>query len=258
MAVDELILPQQEEVITDPKIKEMVEAGIFYGRKKSKTNPKMRPYILGNRNEIELINLYKTEEELSRALGFIQEKVKNSGLLLFVGVQPQAAGIAELAQEFGYPYVANRWLGGTLTNYKVISKRIEYFSKLKEDLKTGALGKYTKKEQVLFAHKFNRMEETMQGLEPMTRRPDVLIMIDPVFHMTAVNEARLLGISLVALLSTDADPDLVDFPVPGNTKSRASVDWFLGRVKEAIREARTRAPAAESKESHATDEGRSK
>ena len=215
--------------------REMIDAGVFYGRKKSKTNPKMRQFVMGNRGGIEVINLEKTEEGLATALGFVTEKVRNGGMPLFVGTEPAAeATILALAKKFSMPYVSNRWIGGTLTNFKIIAGRVEHLKKIRADLASGALDKYTKKERVEVDREIHRLEALMGGLETMPREPDFLIMIDPNLHTTAVREARIKKIPIVALANIDADPDLIDYLVPGNDKAKKSIDWFLGKIEGAI------------------------
>ncbi len=215
--------------------REMIEAGVFYGRKKSKTNPKMKPYVLGNRAGVEMINLAKTAEALETVLGFLKEKVRLGGLVLLVGTQPAAEeGILRLANKFNLPYVNKGWSGGTLTNFKIISKRVEYLKKLRRDFASHALDKYTKKERVDLEKEMKRLEELFGGLENLTKEPDVLVMVDPNLHLTALREARKLSIPIIALGNVDCDPDLIDYLVPGNDKARKSIDWFLGKVESAI------------------------
>jgi small subunit ribosomal protein S2 len=228
--------PAEEPVYLDPQYKDMADVGLFYGRKCSKTNPKMKPYILGNRNEIEIINLAKTKDVLAKALEFIGAKVQAGGQVLLIGTQPPAHGVTETAKKLNLPLVSNRWIGGTLTNWKVISTRIEYFKKLKSDLAKGLLEKYTKKERLDFARDIKRYEETMGGLEGLTGFPAVVVVIDTNIHMTAVREARLLKLPIVALMNTDSDPDMVQYPVAGNTKARQSINWFLEKLEETIAE----------------------
>lgn len=215
--------------------KEMIEAGLFYGRKKSKTNPKMKPYVLASRAGIEIINLAKTAEAIDKACGFLKEKVRLGGLVLLVGTQPAAEEeILKLASKFGLPYVNQGWSGGTLTNFKIISKRVEYLKKLRRDFASGALDKYTKKERVDLEKEMKRLEELFGGLENLAKEPDVLVMIDPNLHLTALREARRLKIPIIALSNVDCDPDLVDYLVPGNDKARKSIGWFLSKIESAI------------------------
>lgn len=215
--------------------REMIDAGVFYGRKKSKTNPKMRQFVMGNRGGIEVINLEKTEEALARAVGFVTEKVRNGSTMLLVATEPAAElSIIALAKKFDIPYVTNRWVGGTITNFKIILARVDHLKKIRTDLASGALDKYTKKERVEVDREINRLEELMGGLEAMPREPDFLIIIDPTLHTTAVREARIKKIPIVAFSNIDADPDLIDYLVPGNDKAKKSIDWFLGKMEKAI------------------------
>jgi small subunit ribosomal protein S2 len=215
--------------------REMIEAGVFYGRKKSKTNPKMRPFILANRGGIEVINLQKTGEMADKAMGFIEEKVRQNAVVLLVGIEPGAeAIITRLAKKFDLPYVTFRWVGGAITNFKIILKRIEHMKKLRTDLASGALNKYTKKERLELEREMNRLQELMGGLETLTREPDLMIMADPNLHHTALREARRKKIPVVALANVDANPDHIDYMVPGNDKSKQSIEWFFGLVEKAI------------------------
>jgi small subunit ribosomal protein S2 len=231
--------------------REMIDAGVFYGRKKSKTNPKMRPFILANRGGIEVINLQKTMEMMDNAAGFIKEKVRQNAIVLLVGIEPGAEpGVLRLAKKYNFPYVTFRWVGGAITNFKIISKRIEYLKKLRTDLASGALvNKYTKKERLELEREMNRLSELMGGLENLTREPDLVIMVDPELHKTALREARRKKIPVVALANVDADPDEIDYLIPGNDKAKKSIEWFFEQVEKAIDEgiamrAATPAPAA--------------
>jgi len=218
--------------------REMMDAGVFYGRKKNKTNPKMRQFVLANRGGIEIINLQKTTEFLDKATEFIKEKVRENALVLLVGAEPAAEmNIRALAKKFTMPYVVVRWIGGTITNFKIISKRVEYLKKLRADFASGALiEKYTKKERLEMEREMNRLEELMGGLEHLNREPDVVVMINPVFHATALAEARIKKIPVIAFANVDANPDEVDYLVPGNDKAKKSIDWFLGKIEKAIEE----------------------
>jgi small subunit ribosomal protein S2 len=234
--------------------REMIDAGVFYGRKKSKTNPKMRQFVLANRGGIEIINLQKTAETLDAAAEFIKEKVKNGALVLLVGTIPTAeAAVINLAKKFNLPYVSNRWVGGAITNFKIITKRVEYLKKLRADFASGALEKYTKKERLELEREMRRLEELMGGLENMTREPDLIIMVDPVLHITALREARGKKIPIVALANVDADPDVITHLVPGNDKAKKSIEWFLGKVETAIEEGLKLKAAAALKAQEASD-----
>ncbi len=251
---EETIL-NKEELILDPSLKEIVDAGVFYGRKKSKTHPRMRPFILATRNEMEIIDLAKTKHDLAAALAFITEKIKHGGKLLFVATQPAASSVKELAREFHLPAVTERWLGGTLTNFRVIMKRLDYYKKLKSGWASNAFEKYTKKERVGIERELGNLHELFADLEPMEELPDVLVVIDPQIHTTAIREARRLRIPIVAFANTDSDPDVLDYPVAGNTKARTAIDWFFGKLREAIREGVAQRTAAAAQAAAVEREG---
>ena len=216
--------------------REMMDAGVFYGRKKSKTNPKMRPFVLANRGGIEIINLQKTEELMDAAAAFIKERVRNNGLMLLVGTEPAAEmSVTTLAKKLGIPYVTTRWVGGAITNFKIISKRIEHFKQLRTDLASGVLNKYTKKERLEMEREMRRLEELMGGLENMTKEPDIIVIIDPILHHTALSEAITKKIPVVALANVDADPDKITYVVPGNDKAKKSIEWWSGLAKHTKR-----------------------
>lgn len=225
--------------------REMMDAGVFYGRKKSKTNPKMKQFVLANRGGIEIINLQKTEAAMELAAGFVTEKIRNGGLALIVGAVPSAdAKITELAKKYEFPYVTARWVGGTITNFRNIAKRIEYMKKLRSDFATHALDKYTKKERLELEKEQLRLEELIGGLETLSREPDLLIIVDPILHETAVREALVKKIPIVALGNVDTDPDLIDYLVPGNDKAKLSIEWFIGKIDKAIADGMTARAAA--------------
>lgn len=253
MSTDLLVGASQTSSYPDsglPELQELVAAGVFYGRKKSKTNPKMRKFVLMNRGGIEIINLAKTTEAVEKAVGFLKEKVQHGSLVLLIGTQPAAEeNIVKLANKFQLPYVVTRWAGGTITNFKVLSKRIEYFKKLRSDLASGALEKYTKKERLMLEKELGRLKELFGGLENLTKQPDVLVVVNPSLHTTAVREANKIKIPVIALANVDANPEVVDCIVPGNDSARKSINWFLGKIEAAIEEGQaTRVEAAKPEE----------
>jgi small subunit ribosomal protein S2 len=234
---------KQEELYADPAFKEMVDAGLFYGRKKSRTNPRMKPYILTNRNEIEIINLAKTEEGVEKAVAFLTGKTKSGGMVLFVATQPPAEEVKKFAEDLGFPYVVTRWLGGALTNFRIIGSRIDHYKKLKADWAKNAFDKYTKKEKLEIEREIIRLTETLGGLEVMTRLPDVMVVLDSNLHATAVREARRMKIPVVGFVNTDSDPDVIDYVIAGNTKARLSINWLLDKFREPLNAARNEAKA---------------
>lgn len=237
-------LAEREASSADAELNEMVKAGVHLGHAKSKNHPSMQDFIFGVRNTISILDLTKTKEKLAGALNFLKSIAERGGIVLLAGTRPAARKIIqEVARSAGMPFFTERWIGGTLTNFKTISKRIEYFKKLKNDLSIGALQKYTKKERLDIEREIKRFEELLGGLQGLERLPDLLLVIDPVLHITAVREARKLKIPIVSLVNTDADPDFIDYPVPGNTTARKSIDWFLLKVEEALRQAKSEAVA---------------
>lgn len=244
----------------DPAFRAMFDVGVPYGRTKTKTHPRMKQYIAMNRNTVEILDVNAIQQSLNRASEFLKEKVRKGGVVLFVATQPAAQeSVLKLINEFGLPGVISRWLGGTLTNFKVISKRIEHFKKLKADRAAGVFQKYTKKERLLIERDIKRLDEFFATLETFTALPSVIVMVDTNLHTTALREARLLKIPIVAFVNSDADPDLVDYPVFGNNKARGSIGWFLDAVGESIREGKKEATAAllniNKKEEVKNDEG---
>lgn len=221
----------------DQATRDMVDAGVFYGKRKSKTHPRMKSTILANRGGIEIINLTKTGEELARVISFLKEKTNAGSLFLVVGTQPAAQEAVEaFAKTFKFPYVVNRWVGGTLTNFRIISQRVDYMKKIRSGLATGAFDKYTKKERLGIERELNRLLELMAGLEELSRIPDAMIVLDPVAHGAAIREARQLHVPIIALADTDADPESLTHAVPGNTKSKKSAEWFLGKLQAVVAE----------------------
>jgi len=227
----------QEKTMDPMLLEEMVKAGILYGRKKSKTHPRMRPFIYATRSGIEILDLPKTMEAIDKAGEFLKEVSKKSGLVLAVGTKPATQDLVEnFAQALSMPFVIKRWLGGTLTNFKTLSKRIQYYMNLKADKATGKLEKYTKKEQVEFGKQIEKMNGFFRGLEKLNKLPDALLVVNVNDHITSVREAKRLKIPVVAILSTDTDPELVNYPIPANDNSKSSIAWILNRLQSKMEE----------------------
>lgn len=229
----------------DPMLlEEMVKAGVLYGRKKSKTHPRMKPYIYATRNGIEILDLPQTMEALEKAAEFLKETAKKDGMILCVGTNPASQDLVEnFAKKFSFPYVIKRWLGGTLTNFKTISKRIQYYMNLKADKASGKLEKYTKKEQVEFGKQIEKMDGFFAGLERLAQLPKAIVIVNVNDHLTTVREAKKLKIPVVGILSTDTDPESVDYAVPANDNSRGSIAWILSKLESKIEEGIKEKPA---------------
>lgn len=236
----EVLTPEEQKDL--PMFEAMIKAGVIYGRKKSKFNPHMKPYLYTFRNGVALFDLSKVNEALAHAKEFLRETVKNNGSILVVATQPAAKTLAkEFATTHGLLSVTERWLGGMLTNFKTISGRIEYFKKLKADRAAGRHDKYTKKERLLMDREMEKGALFFGGVENMTSLPKAVLVIDGELHETAMREAKRAKIPVVALLSSDADPRQVAAPLPGNTNARTSVAWFLEALGAAIVEGKAEA-----------------
>ncbi|MBI2450733.1 MAG: 30S ribosomal protein S2 [Parcubacteria group bacterium] len=212
---------------------EMAKVGAYLGKKKSKSHPKMKPYVLTARNDTLMINLEKTYKSLINALDFLREIKKKGGVVLFVGTKVAAKKLVkEAALKINMPYVWQRWLGGTLTNFEIIQKRLNYFDDLEKKSKAGELEKYTKWEQLQFEEELKKLEEKFGGLKNIKKLPDALFIIDSKEEETALREAKRMKIPVVALINTDTDPTLIDWPIPINNNAGSAINYVLEKVKE--------------------------
>ncbi len=225
-------------------VKDLIEAGVHYGHRVSRWNPKMKPYIYGKRNLIHIIDLKETVRGLLRANKFFNRVASSNGLILFVGTKRQAADtLIEQCQRSGMPYVTERWLGGTLTNFRTIRSRLERLEELESTLDGEQALSYSKKMISTLTRERRKIERNLSGIRHMNRLPEALLVVDPRREHIAVAEARKLGIKVVALLDTDCDPDLIDLPIPGNDDSMRSIELVVSLLTDAIRDGRAAAPA---------------
>lgn len=223
-------------------VKDLVEAGVHFGHRASRWNPKMRPYIYARRNLIHIIDVRETVRGLLRAKKYLAQLASRNSLVLFVGTKRQAADTIEReAQRCGMPYVNDRWLGGTLTNFRTIRNRLERLEELEEILKGEKINTYSKKMQSSLNREYRKMYRNLHGMRTMTRLPECLVIIDPKKEKNAVSEARKLGIATVALIDTDCDPDTIDLPIPGNDDSMRSIEIVVKMLADAIASGRTQA-----------------
>jgi small subunit ribosomal protein S2 len=223
-------------------VKDLVEAGVHFGHRASRWNPKMRPYIYARRNLIHIIDVRETVRGLLRAKKYLAQLASRNSLVLFVGTKRQAADTIEReAQRCGMPYVNDRWLGGTLTNFRTIRNRLERLEELEDILKGEKINTYSKKMQSSLNREYRKMYRNLHGMRTMTRLPECLVIIDPKKEKNAVSEARKLGIATVALIDTDCDPDTIDLPIPGNDDSMRSIEIVVKMLADAIASGRTQA-----------------
>ena len=214
---------------------EMARLGVHFGHRTSRINPKMQPYLFGIRNTVHIIDLEKTREKLIEALEFIQKLVSEDKILLLVGTKIQVKDLVKkTAEECKLPYVNERWLGGTFTNFGTILKRIEHFKDLEKKKATGELEKYTKKERAKFDQELQDLEKKFGGIKDLTRLPDAVFVCDMIKDKLAVKEARMKGIKVIGICDTNTDPTLADLPIPANDDAISSVKYILEKVKETI------------------------
>ena len=216
-------------------VSELIEAGVHFGHRASRWNPKMRPYIYGRRNLIHVIDVRETIRGLLRARKYLHQVASAGSLVLFVGTKRQAAEcVAQQARRCGMPFVSDRWLGGTLTNFRTIRSRLTRLEELEALRASDELSTYSKKMQSALNREYRKMFRNLDGIRTMNRLPETLVLIDPRKERNAVREARKLGITTMALIDTDCDPDLVDLPIPGNDDSIRSIELILKLLADAV------------------------
>ncbi len=216
-------------------MREMLEAGVHFGHQVRKWNPKMKPYIYGKKNGIYIIDLQTSIEMFRTALGFVTDVVAEGGEALIVGTKKQAQTIiAEIAGESQLHYVNKRWLGGLLTNFQMIKKSIEKLLDLDEMKRDGRWDVKSKKEQSKLEKIYKKLHKNLWGMRNLKGVPDVIIIIDSNFEDIAVFEAKKLGIPIVGIVDTNADPDGIAYPVPGNDDAIRSIKLFVSKFGEAV------------------------
>tara|TARA_Y100000310_G_scaffold335591_1_gene417993 strand:+ start:378 stop:1439 length:1062 start_codon:yes stop_codon:yes gene_type:complete len=230
-------------------MKSLLEAGVHFGHQKRRWNPKMRQFIFTHRNGIHIIDLQKTLWMLEQAASFISDSVALGAKVLLVGTKKQAQDtiIAE-AERSGSFFVSTRWLGGTLTNFKTIQSRIDYLVELETRKEKGDFSRVTKKESLKLEQAITKLNRHLSGIKSMTVMPDLLFVIDVGKEHIAVAEARRVGIPVVALVDSDCDPDLIDYPIPGNDDAIRSIRLVTNKIAEAIIEGQQRREEIETAE----------
>jgi len=215
-------------------LKELLDAGVHYGHRTSRRNPKMDKYIFGKRNAIHIIDLRETVRGLVKAARFGQRLGQEGQTILLVGTKQQAASIVEeAAARAQMPCVSNRWLGGTLTNFKTIRSRLGRLEELERLEETGEINQFSKKMISSLQREKRKIKENLEGIRNMTRRPAALVVIDPKVEKIAVAEARKLKIPVVALVDTDSDPSPIDIVIPGNDDAIRSIQLTLNKIVDS-------------------------
>src|SRR3954452_22595558 len=222
-------------------VKALVDAGVHFGHRVSRWNPKMQPYIQGKRNMIHIIDVRETAKGLLRARRLLQNTVASGKDVLFVGTKRQARhAIEEEATRCGMHYVSERWLGGTLTNFRTIRARLNRLDELDKLWETGAIESgYSKKMKATLGRERDKIKANLEGIRRMERMPGVMVIIDTRREHIAVKEAKKMGVKTIALIDTDSDPDLIDLPIPGNDDAMRAIEWICHELAESAIEGKT-------------------
>lgn len=218
-------------------MKQLLEAGVHFGHQTRRWNPKMKPYIFTERNGIYIVDLQQTVKMLERAYDFVRNLVFQGGKVLFVGTKKQAQEtIAEEATRCGMFYVNQRWLGGMLTNFDTIRTRVQRLEELEQMEESGYFDRLPKKEAIRLRREKEKLNKALGGIRGMQELPDALYVVDPRREELAIREARRLEIPIIAIVDTNCDPDLIDYPIPGNDDAIRAVKLITSRITDAILE----------------------
>lgn len=221
--------------MSESLVQELVEAGAHFGHRASRWNPKMAPYIYARKNGIHIIDIRETIRGLLRAKKYLAQVAAQGSLVLFVGTKRQASAAVERESlRCHMPFVAERWLGGTLTNFRTVRSRLGRLEEVEKIRGGEEINTYSKKMQAALGREYRKMYRNLNGLRTLNRMPECLVIIDPTKEKNAVKEARALGITTVSLIDTDCDPDLIDLPIPGNDDGIRSIELIMRHLAEAI------------------------
>lgn len=225
----------QQSTANAVSIKSLLEAGAHFGHQAGRWHPRMKRYIFIQRNGIHIINLEQTIGLLQKASSFITDVVAKGGEVLFVGTKKQAQeAIEQETKRCGMPYVNQRWIGGMLTNFKVIQSRIDYLVQLEDEKARGLQSRLPKKEALKLGRTMQRLNRQMGGFKEMTKFPDALFIVDPSRERIAVAEARHMGVPIVAIVDTNCDPDEIDYPIPANDDAVRAVKLICAKMADAV------------------------
>ena len=214
---------------------ELLDAGVHFGHQASRWNPKMFPYIYAEQNGVHVIDLVQTARLLTYAYDYVIKASQEKKTFLFVGTKRQASGIIkEEAQRCNSHFINNRWLGGILTNWSTVQKRIQYLKELDQKEEDGLLDLLPKKEAALLRREHDKLRQNIGGLKEMTQIPDIVVIVDPKRENTALLECQKLGIPIISILDTNCDPNLVDIPIPANDDEVRSIKLILSKLADGI------------------------
>lgn len=216
-------------------MKSLLEAGVHFGHRTRRWNPRMKPFIFTERNGIHIIDLQQTLGKLEEAYNFARDTVAQGGQILFVGTKRQAQETVQAeALRCGMPYVTQRWLGGTLTNFRTIRARIDYMLKLEERQRNGELDKLPKKEALMLTRELAKLQQRLGGLKEMRRLPKALFIVDTKHEELAIAEATTLQIPIIAMCDTNADPEPIAYPIPSNDDAIRAIKLLCGKIADAV------------------------
>jgi small subunit ribosomal protein S2 len=220
-------------------MRQLLEARVHFGHQTRRWNPKMKRFIFGERNDIYIIDLQQTLERIETAYAFVRDLVADGGNILFIGTKQQAQDpISGFADKCGMPYINERWLGGMLTNFETIHKRVQKMLELEQMQRTGEFDLMPKKEALLKSRELLKLQKNLSGIRGMTKRPNAVFIIDTKKEHIGVTEANKLGIPVVAIVDTNVDPDLIDYPIPGNDDAIRANELMSKVIAEAVIEGR--------------------
>ncbi len=218
-----------------PTLLEMLKAGAHFGHQKSRWHPKMEQYLFGSRNGVHIIDLEKSLVEIEKAYEYVKNLAANGKIVLFVGTKRQSREIIkEAAESCEMPYATERWIGGLLTNFDEIKKRLKKYSQMKEEVKTGEVEKYTKKEQIEFKKELEKMDEYLSGLVRLDRKPEVVYIADMRVEKTAIAEAQRTGVKIVGVCDSNVNPEKADYVIPANDDAVNAIRILANLMAEAI------------------------
>ena len=221
-------------------MRQMLEAGVHFGHQTRFWNPRMAPYIFGQRNKIHIVNLEKTMQKYTEAMSFVRKLASNRGNILFVSTKRQAREIiAEEARRAGMPFVDERWLGGMLTNFKTVKQSIKRLKEVEAMMEDGSIERLSKREALTVRRELEKLQKSIGGIKDMGGLPDALFVIDVGYHKIAITEAQKLGIPVVAVVDTNHSPEGVDYVIPGNDDSSRAIRLYARGVADAVLEGRS-------------------
>lgn len=218
-----------------PAYEDMIKAGMHFGRKKTVFHPNMEPFVYTVKENIHILDLIKTTDALVRAAAFLKQARADGKLILLVGLTKQSGeAVKQAAAALGLPYVTERWLGGTVTNFKTISARVKYLEGLEQTQASGGFDKYTKKEKLLKEREIDSLRKKFDGIRTLTRVPDVIFVSSLKESQLPVREAKLMKVKVVGIVNTDSDPKQIDYPIPANDNSKKAVEMILETIKQSL------------------------